>query len=66
MNHKMYQNPLVQRNIAFYKHMVPFVGPASGTLACGTKGQGRLIDTPPTIMAQAAAFWFQKNPPFRV
>ena len=38
MNHKMYQNPLVQRNIAFLQtHGSFFVGPASGALACGTR-----------------------------
>jgi len=62
MNHKMYQNPLVQRNIAFLQtHGSFFVGPASGALACGTKGQGRLIDTE-IIMAQVEALLVPEKP----
>ena len=43
MNGQMYQNPFVQRNLATLKtHGVHFIEPASGDLACGYEGVGRL------------------------
>ena len=43
MNGHMYQNPFVQRNIDILKtHGVHFIEPASGDLACGYEGVGRL------------------------
>ncbi len=43
MNGHMYQNPFVQKNIAaLSKQGVEFVEPASGDLACGYEGIGRL------------------------
>ena len=43
MNGQMYQNPFVQRNIDILKtHGVHFIDPASGDLACGYEGIGRL------------------------
>ncbi len=43
MNGHMYQNPFVQQNIdTLSKHGVEFVEPASGDLACGYEGVGRL------------------------
>ena len=43
MNGHMYQNPFVQRNIDTLKtHGVHFIEPASGDLACGYEGVGRL------------------------
>ena len=43
MNGHMYQNPFVQRNLATLKtHGVHFIEPASGDLACGYEGVGRL------------------------
>lgn len=43
MNGHMYHNPLVQRNMETLKtHGVHFVQPASGDLACGYEGVGRL------------------------
>ncbi len=43
MNGHMYHNPLVQRNIDTLKtHGVHFIEPASGDLACGYEGTGRL------------------------
>lgn len=43
MNGHMYQNPFVQQNIGtLSKHGVQFVEPASGDLACGYQGIGRL------------------------
>lgn len=43
MNGHMYHNPIVQRNMETLKtHGVHFVQPASGDLACGYEGVGRL------------------------
>ena len=43
MNGHMYQNPFVQQNIdTLSKHGVQFIEPASGDLACGYQGVGRL------------------------
>ena len=43
MNGQMYQNPFVQRNLTILKtHGVHFIDPASGDLACGYEGVGRL------------------------
>lgn len=45
MNVHMYQNPIVQDNI---KRLTDFgyffIGPVEGRLACGTKGQGRMVE----------------------
>jgi len=46
MNEGMYRNPFVQDNIAkLKKYGVRFIGPGKGPLACGSEGEGRLIDT---------------------
>lgn len=43
MNTVMYNNPVVQQNIAKLRQLgYYFVGPASGSLACGTSGLGRM------------------------
>ena len=43
MNGHIYQNPFVQRNLSTLKtHGVHFIEPASGDLACGYEGVGRL------------------------
>ena len=53
MNGHMYQNPFVQRNLATLKtHGVHFIEPASGDLACGYEGVGRL-NTVETIVEGA-------------
>jgi phosphopantothenoylcysteine decarboxylase/phosphopantothenate--cysteine ligase len=45
MNTGMYENPAVRENIArLQKRGFHFVGPASGRLACGEEGAGRLAD----------------------
>ena len=50
MNGHMYQNPFVQRNIDTLKtHGIHFIEPASGDLACGYEGVGRL-NTVETIL----------------
>ncbi len=46
MNHRMYENNLLQRNIAVLKKEgVIFIEPDMGALACGSEGKGRLADT---------------------
>ncbi len=55
MNDRMYRNPHLQRNIAVLKASgVRFVEPCSGSLACGTVGQGRLADIEVLIEELAA------------
>lgn len=46
MNSNMYNNPIVQDNIAKLKaYGCKFINPASGLLACGDIGEGKLEDT---------------------
>lgn len=46
MNTNMYQNPIVQDNMAkLKKYGYKFISPASGRLACGDVGEGKLADT---------------------
>lgn len=43
MNTNMYQNPILQKNIAFLRELgYGFIEPARGRMACGTVGEGRL------------------------
>ncbi len=45
MNTKMYENPIVQENINKLKKLgYEFIEPASGILACGDDGKGKLAD----------------------
>ncbi|GFI61052.1 coenzyme A biosynthesis bifunctional protein CoaBC [Clostridiales bacterium] len=45
MNTHMYRNPVVQRNIDILKALgYEFISPASGRLACGDVGEGKLAD----------------------
>ncbi len=46
MNTNMYENKVVQKNIATLKDLgYGFINPASGRLACGDTGRGKLEDT---------------------
>ncbi|WP_300346796.1 bifunctional phosphopantothenoylcysteine decarboxylase/phosphopantothenate--cysteine ligase CoaBC [Clostridium sp.] len=46
MNTNMYENPIVQRNMNLLKDLgYDFIEPASGRLACGDEGKGKLQDT---------------------
>ena len=46
MNTNMYENKVVQKNIATLKELgYGFIDPASGRLACGDTGRGKLEDT---------------------
>lgn len=45
MNTNMYTNPIVQENISFLKSKgYMFISPATGRLACGDYGEGKLAD----------------------
>ncbi|MHC4518766.1 MAG: flavoprotein, partial [Planctomycetota bacterium] len=45
MNNRMWENPAVQRNVEVLKERGwQMVGPASGRLACGTEGLGRMAE----------------------
>ena len=45
MNSRMWANPAVQRNVEVLKRMgSQTIGPASGRLACGTEGIGRMAE----------------------
>ncbi|MGG7143750.1 bifunctional phosphopantothenoylcysteine decarboxylase/phosphopantothenate--cysteine ligase CoaBC [Clostridium nigeriense] len=45
MNTNMYENPIVQENIEKLKKLgCEFIEPASGVLACGDEGKGKLAD----------------------
>lgn len=52
MNVHMYENPIVQANIAQLKsYGYHFLEPASGYLACGYEGKGRLPETDQIVVA---------------
>ncbi|MGD9491823.1 MAG: bifunctional phosphopantothenoylcysteine decarboxylase/phosphopantothenate--cysteine ligase CoaBC [Bacteroidales bacterium] len=45
MNTKMWNSPVVQKNVDFLKSLGhTFIGPAAGDLACGYKGSGRMLE----------------------
>ncbi len=52
MNYRMYRNPATQQNIETLKSRgFTFVGPATGRLASGAVGEGRLIEIPTVLGA---------------
>ncbi len=52
MNHRMFENPIVQANIKRLEELgYVFVGPEEGELACGWSGRGRLVE--PSCMVEA-------------
>ncbi|MBI1814952.1 MAG: bifunctional phosphopantothenoylcysteine decarboxylase/phosphopantothenate--cysteine ligase CoaBC [Deltaproteobacteria bacterium] len=54
MNVHMYENPIVQENLARLRtHGYRIIEPSAGFLACGYEGQGRLAD-PEIIVAEVA------------
>ncbi|MBI4844238.1 MAG: bifunctional phosphopantothenoylcysteine decarboxylase/phosphopantothenate--cysteine ligase CoaBC [Nitrospirae bacterium] len=56
MNEKMFNNPVVQKNIKNLTATgVRFIGPDSGSLACGYEGKGRLADTGEIVEAVISA-----------
>jgi len=61
MNVNMYQNPICRENEAKLKsHGYRFVEPASGMLACGWEGEGKLQE-PPVIFEEAVALLTPKD-----
>jgi phosphopantothenoylcysteine decarboxylase/phosphopantothenate--cysteine ligase len=61
MNHRMYRHPIVQRNIKLLqKSGVSFIGPVSGSLACGEEAEGRMADVA-TIVEAAISALTQKD-----
>jgi len=61
MNVNMYNHPATRKNIEVLKERgVHFLEPASGELACGWEGAGRLPE-PPRIVAEAKRHLYQKD-----
>lgn len=61
-NTRMWENPIVQENVAMLtKHGYRIVPPGSGWLACRTVGSGRMAE-PDQILLEAAAL-LQRKPP---
>jgi phosphopantothenoylcysteine synthetase/decarboxylase len=47
MNPKMWNNPAVQSNVEVLKRRnIQFIGPATGKVACGADGTGRMDNVP--------------------
>jgi len=62
MNTKMWQNPIVQRNVATLRALgYAFIEPAEGWLACRAVGQGRMAE--PEIIIKAVVEMLKKHPP---
>ncbi|RJQ21478.1 MAG: bifunctional phosphopantothenoylcysteine decarboxylase/phosphopantothenate--cysteine ligase CoaBC, partial [Nitrospiraceae bacterium] len=52
MNHRMYRHPSVQKSIKELQKLgVNFIGPVSGSLACGEEGEGRMTDVSAIVEA---------------
>lgn len=58
MNTQMWLSPSMQRNMEWLRTLpfVTVVGPASGELACGTTGDGRMVE-PEAIAAEVEKAW---------
>lgn len=62
MNTRMWENPIVRRNVASLRELgYGFVEPGEGWLACGTVGAGRMAE-PDTILDAVAQKLKQKPP----
>lgn len=56
MNWRMYENPLVKKNIGeLKKYGVTFIGPEYGSLACGEEGIGRMAEPEDIVEAAKSA-----------
>jgi phosphopantothenoylcysteine decarboxylase/phosphopantothenate--cysteine ligase len=56
MNSRMYSNPVVKKNLKELSRLgVVFVGPVSGSLACGEEGVGRMAEVPEIVEAVISA-----------
>ncbi len=61
MNDRMFRNPILQKNIQFLKEQgVRFIEPETGSLACGTAGQGRLAD-PASIIREISSMFLPQD-----
>ncbi len=61
MNFRMYRSPSVTTHIkTLKKNGVNFIGPATGSLACGEEGTGRMVEVP-TIVEAAISALTQKD-----
>lgn len=61
MNTRMWTHPATQQNVqTLAARQVQFVGPASGRLACGTEGVGRMAE--PADILEALTQLLQKQP----
>ena len=62
MNDRMWQNPLVERNVETLRgHEYQFVGPGEGWLACRSVGPGRMAE--PAEIIEAITTKLKANPP---
>lgn len=62
MNGKMWEHPATQRNVArLQEDGCHFIGPETGSLACGYEGIGRLA-TPEAIVAAVGAILADRKP----
>ena len=62
MNTRMWENPIVQRNVAALRELgYAFVEPAEGWLACGTVGMGRMAE--PDAILDAVVAMLKRKPP---
>lgn len=63
MNVHMYQNPIVQENMAkLLKQGVHFIDPGQGQLACGYVGKGRMAE-PEVIITEISRYFSEKALP---
>ena len=61
MNVRMWENPLVQKNIKVLdKNGIKFVGPEEGEMACGEFGFGRMAETGEILKEIEANFRYKK------
>jgi phosphopantothenoylcysteine decarboxylase/phosphopantothenate--cysteine ligase len=66
MNWRMWQNPMVQRNVDALRELgYHFVGPESGDLACGETGIGRMSE-PEAIVDAAVRLLLERTEGLRV
>jgi phosphopantothenoylcysteine synthetase/decarboxylase len=57
MNTRMWNNPVTQKNVSALKEMkVRMIGPATGRLACGAEGPGRMSEPAEIIRAIETVF----------
>ena len=62
MNTNMYTNPIVQENIAKLKKLgYEFIEPASGRLACGDEGKGKLAPASDIVEKVLSELYYKKD-----